>query len=129
MTPPPAPADDPSGSELDALEQELHNLSHEHARLRGELEERFQRVRAVEERFLSMRPDAGTEVQHELKRRMVLSRPWREELDQAYQGLLATTNQIGAVTRRIHEVQLRAAQLAAASGGPHFSSPPTPAQG
>ncbi len=109
--------------DLEALERELQSLSHEHARLRVELEERFAQMRAIEERFLSLRPNAEPSVQHELKRRMVLARPWREELDLSYQALLATAQQIGLVTRRIHEVQLRVAQLASATGGPRFGPP------
>lgn len=118
----PAPPGAPPQS-LEAIEQELHALTAEHARLRSELEDRYHQVRSIEDRFLSLRPDADLAMQRELKRRMVLSRNWREELDQAYQSLLTTAHMIGAVTRKIHELQLRAAQIASMPGGPRYSSP------
>lgn len=118
--PPPPPAPHPLPS-IESLEQLLHDLMQEHTRLREELEDRFSRVRQIEERFLGLRPKADHSTQRELRRRMVLSRPWREELGQAYQELLGTTQRLGNVTRRIHEVQLQAAQVAA-----HLGNPPPP---
>lgn len=107
---------------LESVEQELQALTHEHARLRAELETRFARVREIEGRFLSLRPQVDPSTHQELKRRMILSRPWREELDAAYQALLATANELGAVTKRIHEAQLHAARLASRSQGPQFTA-------
>lgn len=124
--PPPPPPPPPPATTLEGVEQELHELMVEHARLRDELEERFGRVRSIEDRFLALRPKADHATQRELRRRMILARPWREELDGAYQALLATAHRLGAVARQIHEAQLRAAQMAAMPGGPQPSSPPPP---
>lgn len=127
MVPNPSPEPAPSGSEgLELLEEELHRLTQEYAMLRAELEERFHRVREIEERFLALRPEADRSVQRELKRRMVLSRPWREELDMAYQSLLATTHRIGEATRRIHDLQLRIAHLASSPASRPLPPPPPP---
>lgn len=105
---------------LAEVERDLHDLTLRHARLRSELEERFSVVRDIEDRFVALRPHVDTGVQQELRRKMVLSRPWREELDLAYQALLATTNEMAALLVKIHECQTRAAQMVAAGGGPSF---------
>jgi predicted nuclease with TOPRIM domain len=131
-TPTPPPGAGPPHSYLEQLEQQLHDLMMEHARLREELEDRFGRVRQIEDRFLGLRPKADHSTQRELRKRMVLARPWREELAQAYHELLGTTERLRDVTRRIHDVQLQAARVAAQSGGPSpagpsgRSSPPPP---
>jgi hypothetical protein len=123
---PGGPGSAPLPADLEGLERELQNLAHWHAHYRNEIEEGFARIRGIEDRFLALRPQADAPTQRELKRRMVLSRTWREELAQAYQSLLQAVHQIGIVTRRIHEVQLRAAQLASAPGGPNVGGPGSP---
>jgi len=88
-------------------EQDLLALTHRHAELRAQLERHVTHVKEVEERFLALRPGprADERTLAELKKRMVLARPWREELNATYQAMLRTIQELDQVVRQIHEVQ------------------------
>jgi uncharacterized coiled-coil DUF342 family protein len=94
-------------AELDKAGRELKSLTNRHAQLRDELEHFHDRVTEVEERFLAGRPGPAVDepMERELKRKMILSRSWREELNSAYKALLATTTELDEVVERIHECQ------------------------
>ena len=93
--------------EDNGLEYELHQLIQRHAQLREELEGQLSRVRDVEERFLSLRPEAPADegTRSELRRRMVLAKPWRDELNVTYRAILATAGELDRITIRIHQIQ------------------------
>lgn len=88
-------------------EQDLLALMHRHAELRAQLELHVMHVKEVEERFLALRPGprADERTVAEIKKRMVLARPWREELNATYQAMLRTIQELDQVVRRIHEAQ------------------------
>ena len=89
------------------LEQELQQLTVRHAQLREDLEGLLRCVRELEERFISMRPTppADDATKAELKRKMVLVRPWRDELNQIYRTIIANSAELEQVTRRIQAIQ------------------------
>lgn len=91
----------------DPREEELHQLTLQHSRLREELESHLTHVKSIEDRFLSARPSADLDdkVRRELKRRMVLARPWREEMHDTYRAILATTTELSRVVQKIHDLQ------------------------
>jgi predicted nuclease with TOPRIM domain len=88
-------------------EKELSALTARHAQLREELERLHRSVNDIEKRFLAKRPsDTMDEVtEKELRRKMILSKPWRDELNVAYRELLAVTIELDGIVKRIHQCQ------------------------
>ena len=88
-------------------ERELQALTARHAQLREELERLHKSVNDIEKRFLARRPsntmDETTE--RELRRKMILSKPWRDELNVSYRELLAVTIELDGIVKRIHQCQ------------------------
>jgi predicted nuclease with TOPRIM domain len=97
---------------VEDVARELQDLTMKHAQLREQLEDNLGRVREIEARFLSRRPEEATDLtmQKELRRKMVLARPWREELNVAYKAILATTLELDGVVHRIRQCQDSIAQ-------------------
>lgn len=90
------------------IELELQNLIAYHAQLRENLEGELLHVKEVEAKFLSLRPPSASEdtvTQQEIKRRMVLSKPVRAELNTTYRAIISTAAELENVTRRIHQIQ------------------------
>ncbi len=89
------------------LEFELHQLILRHAQLREDLERQLVHVKEVEERFLSLRPEGISDelTRGELRRRMVLAKPWRDELNVTYRAILATAAELDRITGRVHQIQ------------------------
>jgi hypothetical protein len=88
-------------------ERELNSLMLRHAQLRENLEVNLDRVSEIEQRFLSQRPwqTMNEATQRELRRKMILARPWRDELNVAYRALLATTIELDRAVQQIHQYQ------------------------
>jgi len=88
-------------------DRQLNNLMIWHAQLRENLEIQLWQVSEIERRFLSYRPADATNdaTRRELRRKMVLSRPWREELNVTYKALLQTTMELDKAVQQIHNCQ------------------------
>jgi DNA polymerase/3'-5' exonuclease PolX len=92
---------------VDDIVRELHALTVRHAQLRDDLERLHTTVNDIEKRFLARRPSSTMDeaTERELKRKMVLSKPFRDELNVAYRELLQTTMELDGIVRRIHQCQ------------------------
>jgi hypothetical protein len=92
---------------FDEAVRELQTLTIRHAQLRDDLERYHSHVVEIERMFLAMRPQPAVDeaTVKELKRKMVLSRPWREELNIAYRNLLTTVTELDGVVRQIQQCQ------------------------
>jgi hypothetical protein len=88
-------------------DRQLNELMLWHAQLRENLELQLWQVSEIERRFLSYRPaDSTNEVtRRELRRKMVLAKPWREELNVTYKALLQTTIELDQAVQKIHNCQ------------------------
>jgi len=86
----------------------MQGLMLRHAQLREMLETQLSHVKDLEARFLALRPESSMEdefTRQEIKRHMVLARPWREELNATYRSIIATASELDGVTGRIHQLQ------------------------
>ena len=88
-------------------DSQLNDLMLRHAQLRENLELQLWQVSEIERRFLSYRPaDTTSEAtRRELRRKMVLAKPWREELNVTYKALLQTTIELDKMVQQIHMCQ------------------------